>query len=79
MARTYATPAQFKQALDAHLRARAEQAGLDLERLRQRYVFDRFCPSGGRGSRLGDLALAAQRPARPAAATPARRHRAREE
>ena len=42
MPRIYATPADFRQALDNHLRRRAQEAQVDLARLRQRYVFERF-------------------------------------
>jgi hypothetical protein len=41
-ARRYATAYDFKQALDAQLRSRAEPGGGDLVRLRQRCVFERF-------------------------------------
>lgn len=41
-ARRYATARDFKQALEAQLRRRAELGGGDLVRLRQRCVFERF-------------------------------------
>ncbi|HJN74599.1 MAG TPA: nucleotidyl transferase AbiEii/AbiGii toxin family protein [Myxococcota bacterium] len=42
MARTYATPGAFKAALEQRLRSRAAGDGLELQRLRQLLVFDRF-------------------------------------
>jgi hypothetical protein len=40
--RTYATPGAFKHALEAHLRSRAAEEHVDLSRLRQILVFERF-------------------------------------
>lgn len=42
MTRRYATPAAFKQALEHRLREMAAGSGVELARLRQRLVFDRF-------------------------------------
>ncbi|MFO0759009.1 MAG: nucleotidyl transferase AbiEii/AbiGii toxin family protein [Byssovorax sp.] len=42
MVRTYRTAADFRQALDAHLRSLAQSTHADLARLRQRYVFERL-------------------------------------
>ena len=38
----YATPSAFKEALEARLRARAREAGHELNRLRMRLIMDRF-------------------------------------
>lgn len=62
MARMYATPADFRQALDAHLRRRAQALHTDLARLRQRYAFERFLARiaahfGDRAVLKGGLAL----------------------
>jgi Nucleotidyl transferase AbiEii toxin, Type IV TA system len=42
MARTYATPLAFKAAVEQRLRNEAVESGLDLRRLRQLLVFDRY-------------------------------------
>ena len=42
MTRRYATPPAFKQALEARLRAHAEQSGMPLQRVRQLVIFDRI-------------------------------------
>jgi hypothetical protein len=40
--RTYAKPEDFKQALESHLKKQAVAAGVDVTRMRQRWVFERF-------------------------------------
>jgi hypothetical protein len=40
--RTYAKPEDFKQALESHLKKQAVAAGVDVMRMRQRWVFERF-------------------------------------
>ena len=42
ISRKYAEPADFKQALENHLKKRAAVMGVDVARLRQRWVFERF-------------------------------------
>jgi predicted nucleotidyltransferase component of viral defense system len=41
-ARRYATPSQFKEALEARLSKKAQAAGVKIEHVRQRFVFERF-------------------------------------
>jgi hypothetical protein len=42
MTRTYATPLAFKAAVEQRLRNEAAVSGMDLQRRRQLFVFDRF-------------------------------------
>ena len=42
MPRSYATPLAFKTAVEQRLRNEAEASGMDLQRRRQLFVFDRF-------------------------------------
>ena len=50
MPRSYATPLAFKTAVEQRLRNAATASGMDLQRKRQLFVFDRFLASvhGGR-------------------------------
>lgn len=40
--RRYATPYDFKQALEVHLKRHAKTMNLEIARVRQRFVFERF-------------------------------------
>ena len=42
MTRTWATPLAFKAAVEQRLRNEAKASGMDLQRRRQLFVFDRF-------------------------------------
>ena len=62
MARSYATGADFKQALEAQIQRAAQDAHRDLARLRQHDVFERFLARltvhfGNRAVLKGGLAL----------------------
>jgi hypothetical protein len=62
MTRTFATPAALKKSLEDRLRARARESGVDLQRIRQLVVYDRFLArifdaSAGDAVLKGGLAL----------------------
>lgn len=55
MSRTYASPEAFKQALESHIRARAQQRAFPIGRMRQLFIAERLLVHCTRASEIASL------------------------